>query len=129
VDQITPDRFVVPVAVLSSRNGQVGLEEVEDYERAHGPIPPGAMVALPMRADLRSDALEFLATGRRIYGLALDAHMHEKTALEAVNQGVYVVSQLGSMEQIPASGAIAVVAPVKAPGATSAPARVYALLR
>jgi kynurenine formamidase len=129
VNEITPDRLVAPIVVLENPHSQVGLDEVESYERAHGSIRPGALVVLPKDADLNADALEFLTAGRNIYGLAMTPEHHEATVMAAERQGLYVVSQLQGVDKLPASGAIAVVAPLAGANKASTLARVYALLR
>jgi kynurenine formamidase len=133
VDTISADRFIAPLAVVRSRTNSAGMVELAQYEQQYGTILPGSVVVFEQMdgsaVNVDTDAVRFLAEARRVYGVALDPETDEAAAKTALGCGLYVVSHLRDIRTLPASGSIASVAALKAQGASSAPARVLALLR
>jgi len=141
IDRITPDRFVTPLAVVDvvqkirkDANYSVTLDDISDYERRFGTIPAGAVVAFSSGAERKPvhvspDVIDFLLRGRDIYGVSFDAALNPAATDMALRNGAYLLANTSDIEAVPESGAILIVAPIKAAGVHSAPARVFALLR
>jgi kynurenine formamidase len=81
------------------------------------------------------DAARFLAEGRNALGLGtdtanLDRGSARKLAVDqyAAEHGVYVLTNVANLDRMPANGAVAMVAPAKVAGGSTAPVRILALV-
>ena len=81
------------------------------------------------------DAARFLAEGRNALGLGIDtANLDRGSARNfAVDQyalahGLYLLTNVANLDRMPANGAVAMVAPVKVAGGSTAPVRILALV-
>jgi kynurenine formamidase len=151
VDQIPPERLIAPLVVLDvaektrqTPNYQISVEDVARWERANGQIPLGSVVIARTGASSTSiassafaaETAQFLVQGRNITGLGIDAsdlegrHSNSESVDKfALSHSVYVLKNVSSLERVPASGALVMVAPTKLRGRTEAPARIIALVR
>jgi kynurenine formamidase len=167
VDQIGVKEMMMPLVVIdvheqAARNPDytLSLADVQAWERAHGPVPEGAFVAMrtdwskrwPDQAAMQNkdssgvahypgwtlEALKYLYETRKI-----TASGHEPTdtdpgtatsqddySLEAyiLGQNHYQIKLLASLDQVPESGALAVVTFPKPLDGSGFPARVFAIL-
>ncbi|MGH9523007.1 MAG: cyclase family protein [Terriglobales bacterium] len=156
-EPVSPDRLVAPLAVLdvsakaaADPDYQVSLADVARWEEIHGQIPAGAVVIArtgwktpevlsktPQQHPAYStDAVEFLARAREVYGIGIDA-----PALDLANapempvrrylgeQHIYGLANVANLDEAPAAGAVVVVAPTVIRNAAGAPARVLALVK
>jgi kynurenine formamidase len=163
VDRIGAAQLVAPLAVVdvplaALGGGVVTAADIAADERAHGAIPPGAVVALrtgrgalassdPMLLSRRpdgalsfpgwsDDAVRLLAIDRRARAIATDAMAIDSGAnvAEAPAQaagsaaGVWFVAGLGDLGKVPPRGATVVVGALPIAGAAGSPARVLALV-
>jgi kynurenine formamidase len=130
VEQITPDRFITPLVVISgTEKNPITFNNIAVYERQHGTIPAGAVVAFQTGAPDAPEVLEFLVQARHIYGVSLPTNASSTIVKAAEHNGLYVLTNLQEVSTLPRADSILIVAPLKTAGATSAPARVFALLR
>jgi kynurenine formamidase len=164
VDQIPADRLVRPLVVLNVRDNvkgnpdyEVSVEDINTWERAHGPISRGAVVIAYTGWDERwhrqesfrnqqSDGLthypgfslaaaKFLVQSRNVVGLGIDtmsvdigATIDYPVHLFTSQQGIYHLENVANLAQVPAAGAMVVVAPIKLENGSGGPARVLALV-
>ena len=164
VDQIPPERLIAPMVVLdvssktkTNPDYQLSVEDIADWEQAHGQIPGNAIVMLNTgwgsrwnsvkdfrNADAKSvmhfpgysvDAAKFLTEARAVLGLGIDTlsvdygpspdyAVHQYTMAHSV----YHLEDVASLEQVPATGATVIVAPIKLEGGSGGPVRILALL-
>ncbi len=164
VDQIPPERLVAPLVVIdvgekakANADYQLSVEDIADWEQAHGQIPGNAVVMLNTgwgsrwdsvkdfrNADKKSvmhfpgysvDAAKFLTEARAVLGLGIDTlsvdygpspgfPVHQYTMAHSV----YHLEDVANLDQVPASGAMVIVAPIKLEGGSGAPVRILALL-
>jgi len=153
VDQIPPERLIAPLVVLDvSGNATnnpdylISVEDISNWERSHGQVPIGAVVmahtgweshwknALHL-PGYSADAAKFLVEGRNAIGLGIDTLLVESgtskqsaTYQYALAHGVYLLKNVANLDHVPASGAIAMVAPTKLAGAAEGPVRLMALV-
>lgn len=144
-------------AAKSNPDYQVAIADLLKWERRHGKIPTGSLVLFrtgwgerwgsPARyrnADsggvmhfpgCSKEAAAWLLSERKIralgidtlsldYGSSTDFPVHG-TMLSA---GKYFIENLANLEQLPPTGALIVVAPLKIKNGSGSPARVFALL-
>jgi len=153
VDQIPPERLVAPLVVLDvSSNATndpdylISVQDVSNWERSHGQIPIGAVIMAHTGWESRwknalhlpgfsADAAKFLVEGRNAIGLGIDTLLLESgtskqsaTYQYALAHGVYLLKNVANLDHVPASGAIAMVAPTKLAGAAEGPVRLMALV-
>lgn len=164
VERIAASQLVAPLAIVDvplaalGSGGVVTAADVAADERAHGMIPPGAVVALrtgrgalassdPMLLSRRpdgtlsfpgwsDDAVRLLAIDRRVRAIATDAMAIDSGAnvADAPAQaagsaaGVWFVAGLADLRKVPPRGATVVVGAIPIAGAAGAPARVLALV-
>ena len=136
----------------------ISVEDIAAWEHAHGQIPAGAVVIANTGWDARwnsgkdfrnpdgkgvmhfpgysLDAAKFLVEGRTIYGLGIDTLSIDcgRSADFPVHQyvlshSVYQLEGVANLGHVPASGAIAMVAPMKLEGGSGSPVRIFALLK
>ncbi|MGA3053137.1 MAG: cyclase family protein [Candidatus Korobacteraceae bacterium] len=165
VDQIPVERLVRPLVVLDVRSKvrsnpdyEIGVQDIADWESAHGEIPAGAVVMAYTGWDERwnsqkefhnvgSDHLshypgfslevaKFLVKTRSVVGLGIDTMSVDIGAsttfpvhLFTSNQSVYHLENVANLGLVPPSGATVVVAPIKLEGGSGGPARVLALVK
>lgn len=163
VDQIPANKFFGPAVVLDVRQEaaknpdyRLPITQIENWEHAHGKIPPGAIVLLRTGWSSRwpdvqkyrnqdkqgklhfpgfSDEAARLLIDRRVSGLGCDTLSIDYGASEdfsvhhlVLGAGLYQLENLSDLSAIPESGAFLVVAPIKLEGGSGGPVRVFALL-
>ena len=164
VEQIPADRLVRPLVVIDVRqraNGnadyEVTLQDIADWEKAHGTVPNGAVICAytgwderwNSQKDYRNqlsdglthypgfslEAVKFLVEDRGAVGLGIDTMSVEKgaTTTYPVHQftgkhNVYHLENLANLASVPARGAMVVVAPIKLESGSGGPARVLVLV-
>jgi kynurenine formamidase len=145
-------------SVKSNPDYEISVEDIVRWEQTNGQIPLGAVVMARTgwgsrwdspksyrNTDARGnmhfpgyteDAARFLAEGRNALGLGIDTPnlQHGGSKTLAVNQytlahGLYVLTNVANLDRMPANGAVAMVAPVKVTGGSTAPVRILALVR
>ncbi|EEC19318.1 hypothetical protein IscW_ISCW023709 [Ixodes scapularis] len=107
VSEVPLERLVFPPVALvdiqkkvaSNDTYQLSAGDLRDWERQHGRLPAGCIV--------------FLRTG--CHNILLRAQL-------------YIVENLSGLEKIPATGARAIIQPMKIDGASGAPVRVLVVL-
>ncbi len=153
VDQIPAERLIAPLVVLDvsqktqqNPDYQISVDDVARWERANGQIPLGSVViartgqhsnsekATAASSAFSADTEAFLVEGRAVTGLGTDnlesrRLNHDAVDKYALSHSVYVLKNVASLERVPASGAVVMVAPAKLRGSTHAPVRLIALLR
>ncbi len=165
VEQIPPQRLVRPLVIIDvSAKAQkdpdyrVSVNDIADWEQAHGEIPPDAFVAARTGWDDRwdsaqryrnadahgvlhfpgwsVDAARFLAEGRKAVGLGIDTLSVDYGPSKdfpvhhySSARDLYHVENLANLAQVPPVGALVVVAPLKLEGGSGSPARVLALVK
>ena len=164
VDQLQIDRLIAPFVVVSiaaraakDPDTLVTVDDLAQWEKRHGRIPPGAFVAMDAGWDARAssadrflnrdakgtmhapgfgeEAARFLVQQRDICGagvdtLSLDAGSAQTFAAHVVllGAGKYGVELLANLSRVPPSGATLIVGAPKHVGGTGGPARVLALV-
>ena len=150
VDQIPPERLVAPLVVLDASGNAssdpdylITVQDISNWEHSHGQVPVGAVVMAYMGREhntlhlpgYSADAAKFLVEGRNAIGLGIDALLVETGASKqsatyqyALAHGVYLLKNVTNLDHVPASGAIAMVAPTKLAGAAEGPVRLMALV-
>jgi kynurenine formamidase len=167
VATIPPRNLVGPAAVLdfsdrvaADPDFLLSVEDVQAFERMHGPLPPGGWLLYRTGWDSRAhDQGEFLNaddTGPHTPGVSVEcarwlaeeapivgfgvetvgtdagaAHSFEPafpchTFLLGANK--YGLTQLANLAQLPPTGAVLIVAPLKIVNGSGSPARVLALV-
>ena len=163
-DRLPVDRLIAPLVVVSiadraSKDADtlVSVDDLLQWEKQHGRIPAGALVAMRSGWDARigdvdrflnrdakgtlhapgfgEPAARFLVTERDIGGvgvdtLSLDASAAQKFVAHVaiLGAGKYGVEMLANLGRVPAAGATVIVGAPKHIGATGGPARVLALV-
>ena len=144
--QIPPERLIAPLVVMDlnvAPPAQISLDDIADWETAHGAIPPGAVVAIrnknaPATASnpslpITDDAAQFLMEARYTLGFAVESGADVKSdrplARQLALHGDFVVQKTAQLSMIPATGSLIVVAPAKGKNAATAPVRVLAMVR
>ena len=156
VDQIPPERLVAKLAVLDVRakvrnhpGYEISVEDISQWEHANGQILPGTVVVAETgwtpeeRAQTArpapgysEQAARFLVEGRNVLGLGIDtprvdpgSSANSLVGQYTLSHSVYHLENVGSLERVPASGAVVMVAPMKQEGRTNGPVRVLALVK
>jgi kynurenine formamidase len=163
-DRLPVDRLIAPLVVISLADRAakepdtlVSVEDLRQWEKRHGRVPPGAFVAMYSGWDARAtstdrflnrdargtmhapgfseQAARFLVGERDISGvgvdtLSLDAGAAQKFVAHVVilGAGKYGVELLANLGRVPPAGATVIVGAPKHVGATGGPARVLALV-
>ena len=163
VDQIPAEKLFGPAAVFDVREQsaedadfQLRSAHIEEWEKRHGRISPGAIALLrtgwasrwPDAQSYRNqdargkmhfpgfsaEAAKFLIE-RKVSGLGCDTMSVDTGASEdfavhraALGAGLYHLENLADLSALPATGAFLVVAPIKLEGGSGGPVRVFALL-
>jgi kynurenine formamidase len=163
VDQIPAKKLFGPAVVLDVRGEaakdadyRLPAARIAEWERAHGRIPPGAIVLLRTGWPARwpdaqkyrnqdkqgkmhfpgfSDEAAKVLIERGVSGLGCDTLSVDYGASEnfsvhhlALGAGLYHLENLADLSEVPEAGAFLVVAPIKLEGGSGGPVRVFALL-
>ena len=165
VDQIPSERLVRPMIVIDihkkarqDNDYRLSMQDVADWEQAHGRIPGGAVVMAYSGWEDRwnstdlyrnrtpngtqhfpgftLEAARFLTEARGIVGLGIDTPSTDggnSTGFSVhrycAEHSVYHLENLANIARVPEAGAVAVVTPLKLEKGTEAPVRVLALLK
>jgi len=163
-DRLPVNRLIAPLVVVAiaeraakDADTLVSVDDLLQWEKRHGRIPAGALVAMHAGWDARvadtarflnrdtkgalhapgfsEQAARFLVTERDISGvgvdtLSLDAGAAQKFVahLAILGAGKYGVELMANLGRVPPSGATVIVGAPKHEGATGGPARVLALV-
>jgi kynurenine formamidase len=162
-DEIPASRLVAPLVVVSiaeraawDHDAELRADDLLDWERQHGRIPAGAVVALHsaweerlhlpgafLNADAAGvlhtpgfgvEAARFLVHERSVAGVATDTlslDIGASTTYDAhrvlLGAGVYGLENVAGLDSVPRAGAVIVVGAPKHRGGTGGPARLLAL--
>jgi kynurenine formamidase len=163
-DRIPAAQLIAPLAVIAiadraSKNPDtlVTVDDLLSWEKRHGRLPAGALVAMDAGWDARANngdrflnrdakgvlhmpgfseqAARFLVEQRDIAGigvdtLSLDAGVAQKFVahLAILGAGKYGIELLANLSRVPGAGATVFVGAMKHDGATGGPARILALV-
>jgi kynurenine formamidase len=163
-DRLPADRFIAPLAVVSiearaakDADAMVAVDDLLAWEKAHGPLPLRAFVAMRSGWDARignaarflnkdakgtmhapgfsEEAARFLVAERDIVGAGVDTLSLDKAEaqkfvahLALLGAGKYGVELIANLGGVPAAGATIIVGAPKHEGASGGPARVYAVV-
>jgi kynurenine formamidase len=148
----------VSASARNNADYEISVQDIARWEQTNGQIPLGAVVIARTgwgsrwnsvrdyrNADAKGrmhfpgyseDAARFLAEGRNALGLGidtanLDRGSSRKFAVDqyAAEHGLYLLTNVANLDRMPANGAVAMVAPVKVAGGSTAPVRILALVR
>jgi kynurenine formamidase len=164
VDQIPAKKLFGPAVVLDVRaeaakdpDYRLPASRIEQWEHAHGRIPPGAIVLLRtgwasrwpdaqkyrnqdeqgkmhfpgFSAEAAKMLIDRVASGLGCDTLSVDYGASEDFSVHriALGAGLYHLENLADLSEVPEAGAFLVVAPIKLEGGSGGPVRVFALLR
>lgn len=148
----------VTAKVKGDPDYQVSVADIARWEKTNGPMPTAAVVMARTgwgsrwnsakrfrNADAKGvmhfpgfseDAAKFLIEGRTVlalgidtlsidYGPSPDFPVHQY----ALAHSVYQLENVASLDKVPASGAMVVVAPMKLEGGSGGPVRILALVK
>jgi kynurenine formamidase len=132
------------------------LADLQAWEREHGPLPPGGWLFLRTGWDARAhdqeaflngaqtpgpdvECARYLAETSPIVGFGVETVGTDAGAAHSfeppfpahhylLGAGKYGLTQLANLAELPPTGAIAVVAPLKLVRGTGSPSRVFALV-
>ena len=163
-EKIPAEKLIGPLAVIDIRDragtnsdSELTPNDLKAWERRHGPIPAGAVVAMCSGWDARAndanqffgrdstggfqfpgfhvEAVQFLSQERSVIGIATDT-----ISLDPGNsrdfpvhhfwlgQNKWGLENVANLGQLPPAGAIIVVGAPRVAGATGGPSRVFALV-
>lgn len=137
---------------------ELSINDVAQWEKANGQIPLGAIVMVRTGWGARwnsskqyrnpdprgvahypgysQEAAKFLVNGRNalslgIDTLSVDAGRSRNTPVHdfVLAHSVYPLENVAALDQVPSSGAMAVVAPTKLAGGAAGPVRIFALVQ
>jgi len=132
---------------------EITMDDINQWEQVNGQIPLGAVVMAETgwqrrerlgasqidskRAPGYSDeAAKFLVEARNVRALGIDTPRVESSSSEdstvwqyTLSRSVYHLENVVSLERVPASGAVVMVAPMKLEGLADGPVRVLALVK
>jgi kynurenine formamidase len=147
----------VSSSVKNNPDYEISVQDIALWEQTNGQIPLGAIVMVRTGWGSRwnsvknyrnvdgkgsmhfpgyaVDAARFLAEGRNALGLGIDtANLDRGSSRKfsvdqyAAEHGLYVLTNVANLDRMPANGAVAMVAPVKVAGGSTAPVRILALV-
>lgn len=136
---------------------EISVQDIASWELANGQIPLGAVVMARTGWGARwnsvsryrntdgkgsmhfpgysEDAARFLAEGRNALGLGIDTPNLDRGSAKilavgqyALEHGLYLLTNVANLDRMPANGAVAMVAPAKVAGGSTAPVRILALV-
>ena len=147
VDRIAASDLVAPLAVISidgrGPRSTLGVADVVAFEKRHGRIPRGALVALhtgwqprtggPDAAGFSAAAVRMLVGDRAVVAIGTDTLSIDVRGASAAHtailgSGRYAVEALANLTSVPPLGATVMVGAPRFAGGTGGPARVLALL-
>ncbi|XP_077521817.1 isatin hydrolase-like [Amblyomma americanum] len=138
-----------------NRSCQLAIHDVIQWEAMHGTLPDRCVLLVHTGWDKFSnnatsyfgldaegvrhfpsvsvEAAQFLARERHLIGMGIDSGSLDVAHPFTVHQinarrGMYNLENLRALDEVPASGAHATVAPLKIAGASGSPVRVFAYL-
>jgi kynurenine formamidase len=163
VDHIPVNKLVGPAVVMgipqesgADLDYQLPVSRVKEWEKAHGPVPEGAIVLLctgcasrwPDAARYRNldsagamhfpgfsaEAVQYLIA-KRVSGIGADAmsvdpgnsRTYDVHRL-ALGSDLYQLENLADLSALPEAGAWLIVAPIKLEGGSGGPCRVFAIV-
>jgi kynurenine formamidase len=162
-ERIPVEKLVGPLAVIDLRDraardadAELTPDDLKSWERRHGPIPPGAAVALCSGWDARVndasrffgrdakggfhmpgfhvEAVQFLARERQVIGIATDTislDVGKSRDFPAhhfwLGQNKWGLENVANLGQLPPVGATVIVGCPKVQGASGGPSRVLAI--
>jgi kynurenine formamidase len=148
---LPPQRLIGPLVVMdvtsklhAGAQYQITPDDIADWEHTHGMMPPNAIVVARTNsfghaprnsaAGFSLDSAQFLVEARRVLAIGTDAADVTVGSGDAVDRytferGVYHIHRLEQLDRVPATGAIAIVAPAADGRNAIAPARVLVLVR
>ena len=143
VDSLPALRLVAPLAIIQAERKNfpdsellLTMDDIATYERIHGPVSQGAIVLMTSARvgtapDLDADALHFLVEARNIVGIGTSGAQLVSSEQNPylAKKGIYQLENVENLFLVPRSGAIAMAAPQKIPGASESPVRLMALVR
>ncbi len=147
----------VSAAVKSNPDYEISVQDIARWEQVNGDMPLGAIVMARTGWAARwnsvhdsrnsgakggmhfpgfsEDAARFLAEGRNALGLGIDTANLDRGSAKifaagqyALQHGLYLLTNVANLDLMPANGAVAMVAPVKVTGGSTAPVRILALV-
>lgn len=164
VNQIPPEHFFAPLVVIDVRTRvqanpdyQLGVPDLQEWERRNGLIPKGAVVVMWTGWDTRwkeadryqnkdprgtlhfpgfsLPSAEFLLTQREIVGIGIDTlsldygPSHDFSVHRKVlGANKYMLENLTNLDKVPARGAVLVVLPLNISNGSGSPVRALALV-
>ena len=165
VDQIPTERLIAPLVVLdvtanitNHPDYQISVEDIAQWEQAHGQIPLGSVVMARTGWDAHwnsakdyrnadrngtmhypgysEDAAKFLVEGRTALGLGIDTLSIDRGSSNGfpvrqytLAHSVYQLQNVANLDRAPVTGGMVVVAPTKLESGSSGPVRILALVR
>lgn len=161
LEALRAQALVAPVVVIDfrresalDRDAVILPEHIQAWERAHGRIPAGAVVALYTGWDRKihepsfigldekhvkhfpgfgPDAIRFLVGERSVWGVAVDTISFDvgvdgtyAAHRELLGAGKWALEALKNLDQLPPQGAVLFIGAPKVRGATGGPVRVIA---
>lgn len=160
IGDIPIEQLVVPICLINvsakaTETYEISIEDVEQYEKAHGTIAPNSLVigytgwsrfwpdSIAYRNADKSGQMHFpafaekaaeLLITRRIAGIAIDTLSPDCSASSfpvhrlILGAGKYIIENIGNCSKLPPKGAFAIALPLYAPEATESPIRIIGLL-
>lgn len=148
----------VSASAAANPDYELSVSDIAQWEKANGQIPLGAIVMVRTGWGSRwssakqyrnpdpqgvahypgysQDAAKFLINGRNALSLGIDTQSVDggrsrSTPVHdfALAHSVYPLENVAALDQVPTSGAMAVVAPTKLAGGAAGPVRIFALLQ
>lgn len=165
VDQIPAERLVASLVVFDvtrkpdkNPDYQVSIDDIADWEKEHGQIPPASVVIARTGWDLRwnsvknyrnadqngtlhfpgysLEAARFLVEGRNTIGLGIDTLSIDYGPSKdfpvhkyTLSHSLYHLENVANLGGVPQSGAAIVVAPAKIKGGSGGPVRILVLVK
>lgn len=143
VDSLPALRLVAPLTIIQAERKNfpdsellLTIDDIASYERLHGAVSQGSIVLATTGQEGKSpvfndDALHFLIEARNVVGVGsagAQVVSPEQNSYLA-KKGIYQLENVTNISLIPRSGAIAIAAPQKIPGAPESPVRLMALVK
>lgn len=160
IGELSVEEFVLPACVINvskkaNATYEISVEDIENYEKNHGLIPPRSLVigytgwsryfSHPQKyrgidaagqmhfPSFSGKAAELLLT-RNIAGIAIDTLSPDSPQSSfpvhqlILGAGKYIIENIADCSKLPAKGAYVIALPIKAVGATESPIRMIALI-
>jgi kynurenine formamidase len=164
VAEIPLERLIAPAIVIdvtkeakAQAEYRVTVEDIERWEKAHGPAPLAGIVFFrtgwgerwPSQSEfmnpdsaghphfpcLTVDAGRYLMKRMKPVGIGIDSpgidrgddHTYPLHHL-TLDSGTYLLENVGNLEALPETGAVVIVSPMKLTGGSGSPVRILALI-